>query len=288
VAILVLALAGLLALSSASTARSTGSRTRGSANAKGQPKCGDTIIADITLHKDLVDCPNNGIVIGADNITLDLNGHLIDGDGTPTAGCDNEKEFCDTGVVNERHDGVTVIHGSIRQFGGGVTLFAVRQNRLQDISTSRNHFVGIQFFNASQSLVRDSFGIGPDEEIGLGLFSSKHVRIVHNSFRNDADTGIKVAGGTRNLLDRNQIRGAGRDGVTVDAHAKHTLLRRNRASHSGDDGFDVEGPTTKLTQDRAVGNHDLGIEAVRGLIDGGGNKASGNGDRRQCIHVVCN
>jgi hypothetical protein len=113
-AALVLALAGLVAFSSASTARSTGSRARGSAKGgKGQPKCGDTITTDTTLHKNLVDCPNNGIVIGADKITLDLNGHLIDGDGTPTSGCENEKEFCDVGVVNERHGGVTVMHGSI-------------------------------------------------------------------------------------------------------------------------------------------------------------------------------
>jgi hypothetical protein len=40
--------------------------------------CGDTITADTTLDSDLVDCPNNGIVIGADDITLDLNGHMIE------------------------------------------------------------------------------------------------------------------------------------------------------------------------------------------------------------------
>ncbi len=50
-------------------------------------KCGDTITTDTTLHKDLVNCPNNGIIIGADNITLNLNGHTIDGDGKPFAGC---------------------------------------------------------------------------------------------------------------------------------------------------------------------------------------------------------
>jgi hypothetical protein len=269
-------------------ARSTGSRTLGSPKGRGQPKCGDTITTDTTLHKDLVDCPNNGIVIGADNITLDLNGHLIDGDGTPTSGCDNEKEFCDTGVVNERHDGVTVMHGSIRQFGGGVTLFAVRQNRLQDISTSGNHFIGIQLFNTSRSLVQDSSGYGPNEELGLGLFSSHHVRIAHNSFRKTAFNGIVVSGGGRNLVAHNQINGAGKDGVAVDAEAKHTLLRRNRASRSKDDGFDVEGPTTKLTSNRAVRNRDLGIEAMRGVIDGGGNIARHNGDPRQCTHIACN
>ena len=47
----------------------------GAEAANKQPSCGDTITADTTLDSDLVDCPNNGIVIGADDITLDLNGH---------------------------------------------------------------------------------------------------------------------------------------------------------------------------------------------------------------------
>src|SRR5436190_10859883 len=34
--------------------------------------CGDTITTSTTLDSDLVNCPNNGVVIGADNITLDL------------------------------------------------------------------------------------------------------------------------------------------------------------------------------------------------------------------------
>jgi hypothetical protein len=49
--------------------------------------CGDTITTDTTLEADLIDCPSNGVVIGADDITLDLNGHVIDGDGTEFADC---------------------------------------------------------------------------------------------------------------------------------------------------------------------------------------------------------
>jgi nitrous oxidase accessory protein NosD len=283
--------AGLAAASGA--AKSPNAGAGGGAKAKGQPKCGDTITADTKLHKDLVDCPNNGIVIGADSITLNLNGHLVDGDGSLTAGCDSEKEFCDTGIVNEGHNGVTVMQGSIRQFGGGVTLFTVRQNRVQDVSTSGNHFNGIQLFNATRTLVRDSSGNGPDEEIGLGMFSSHHVRVVHNSFRNTATQGIVVSGGARNLLEGNEIRGVGKkaprdgDGITVDVEARHTILRRNSAIKSRDDGFDVEGSTTKLAKNRAVRNGDLGIEAVRGVIDGGGNIAHHNGDRRQCTNIAC-
>ena len=56
-----------------------------------QVSCGETITADTTLDSDLVNCPNHGIVIGADGVTLDLNGHLVDGDGTPAADCDNQQ-----------------------------------------------------------------------------------------------------------------------------------------------------------------------------------------------------
>jgi hypothetical protein len=82
--------------------------------------CGDTITTDTTLDSDLVNCPNNGIVIGADNITLDLNGHTIDGDGRRVDSCP-EGEDCDVGMLNRTgYNGLTFVGGTIRQFGAGV------------------------------------------------------------------------------------------------------------------------------------------------------------------------
>ena len=68
---MILVLAGVVALSGAEAASNV--------------SCGDTITTDTTLDHNLVNCPNNGIIIGANNITLDLNYHTIDSDGTP--GC---------------------------------------------------------------------------------------------------------------------------------------------------------------------------------------------------------
>jgi hypothetical protein len=88
-------------------------------------RCGDTITTDTTLDSDLVNCPNNGIVIGAANITLDLNGHTIDGDGTPVATCP-EGEACDVGVLNRAGYGrLTIVGGTIRQFGVGIVVAGV-------------------------------------------------------------------------------------------------------------------------------------------------------------------
>jgi parallel beta-helix repeat protein len=372
--ILALAVVGLMVLSG------------GQAVAVQQVSCGDTITTDTTLHKDLANCPNNGIVIGADGVTLDLNHHRIDGDGTPAAGCDPETEFCDIGVLNLGHDGVTVMHGSVREFDAGAVVGEARHNRLLDISSSRNRFVGIVVFDSARSVVRGSSGSGSlerHEGAGLGLFDSDHVRILRNSFRHSAhvgivspesthnlikgnvfsrndDEGILMEGGERNQIRRNRfirngggitlgpgsrnviahnrvvrghdgiriekghgnlvadnvvvharragirlgishpliggahnvvrgnlVRGSRVDGLLVVKKDDHSLLKGNIAKGAGDDGLDVSNPTTKLTHNEARRNGDLGIEAVRGVIDGGGNKASGNGDPRQCTNIAC-
>src|SRR5215210_5001484 len=88
-------------------------------------KCGDTITADTTLDRDLSDCPSNGIVIGTDGITLDLNGHTISGNGKLVRRC-GRREICDVGVANDDHTGVTVRNGSVRRFAIGVGVMRVR------------------------------------------------------------------------------------------------------------------------------------------------------------------
>jgi hypothetical protein len=78
--------------------------------------CGDTITADVTLTADLTGCQDNGLVIGADNVTLDLNGHTIGGDGAPFASCQDGVD-CDVGVDNSAgHSGLRVTGGSVRGF----------------------------------------------------------------------------------------------------------------------------------------------------------------------------
>ena len=47
--------------------------------------CGQQISTDTVLDQDLVNCPNDGLDIAADNVTLDLGGHTIDGEGRGTA-----------------------------------------------------------------------------------------------------------------------------------------------------------------------------------------------------------
>ena len=379
----------LLAVVLALTVVALTALSRADAAAK-QLSCGATITTDTTLDSDLVDCPNNGIVIGADDITLDLNGHRIDGDGTEFADCP-KNTFCDVGVLDDRYDGVKIKGGSTREFGFGVWLAGARQSWVVDISSSRNVFFGAVVGRSSRSVIRDSsFSHNiPPEGDGIGLFGSDHIKIVDNSIKDNRGPGIHVDGSNGNLIegnvfthsspgvliggdrssdrgDGNEVRGnrfvrnsegilvgrgsrnviarnhLSRDGagigiekgrrnvvarnVVVDPRATGihlgldfpdgsiggvdniirrnvvkgsggdaflinkkgtSALRRNVASGAKDDGFDVESRSTRLAKNRAKHNADLGIQARRGVIDGGGNVARHNGDRRQCTHIAC-
>jgi hypothetical protein len=50
----------------------------------------------------------------------------------------------------------------------------------------------------------------------------------------------------------------------------------------------ARGSGGEFADNRANNNADLGIQAVPGVIDGGGNTAFGNGNPLQCLNVVCN
>jgi parallel beta-helix repeat protein len=369
------ALAGIVAVAAVSATPAT-------SKLPSEVSCGDTIVADTILDRDLVDCPSNGIVIGADNITLDLNGHTITGDGERFKGC-GSREFCDTGVVNDGHDGITLRDGSVRGFFAGVFVGKARDNRVLRVSSSGNKYFGFVIAESVRSVVRDSSGNNnpvPDGD-GIGVFASRHLRIVNNSFRrNDLGMHVKdstdiriegnrfernahmgivmeadrnevrgnhcarnrdhciAVGGSRNVIVGNRanrdnagiaidegrsnvvarnvvlrarrdgirlgwvdppiggiatvirsnvVRDSGRDAFVVSRYDRHSVLRGNLAIAAGDDGFDVNSPSAKLRNNRAIRNAELGIEAVHGVIDGGGNTARHNRDWRRCTNISC-
>src|SRR5215211_2870896 len=130
--------------------------------------CGETITADMTLDSDLINCPAHGIVIGADDITLDLNGHTVDGDG-------GEDDFGDFGIDNmDGHDGVTIEGGSIRQFGEGVEMDGARDNIVRDLATSHQLHAGI--FVLGSSDVRIEKNSVFSYAAGIVLARVSHVR----------------------------------------------------------------------------------------------------------------
>jgi parallel beta-helix repeat protein len=120
---------------------------------------------------------------------------------------------------------------------------------------------------------------GGDDRGGFGIILDGSIRttVKHNIVRaTGPGPGIYVAHldaptpPRNNRVIRNVTTSKNADGILVDPDAAGTVLLRNLAVHSGDDGIDVRAPGTAVTRNIANANHDLGISAVRGVIDGGG------------------
>jgi parallel beta-helix repeat protein len=358
--------------------------------AAASPTCGQTITRNTRLTADLRGCLGNGIVIGADDITLDLNGHTISGDNSPCA------ETCDFGVDNTvGHHADRVIGGTIRDFGvgilsdGGTGHMLIAHNHV-----SANTGAGIALFGSDGHTVVRNVVSGPSNGFAILLNAAGNSTIAHNAINHGNDEGISLFGGSsnnvvrhnvvrhsmggsidiigaRNRIEHNRIADNG-DGIILSDDASHdntiqhnvvtgtgffgaadtggfgtildgaddntvndntviggrgsailvlqldsaTPAEHNVISHnlansklnsaifigngssetavnhdiaygSGHEGIEVTAPATTLTANTAFANHDLGIQAVAGVIDGGGNRAFANGDPTQCLNINC-
>jgi hypothetical protein len=96
--------------------------------------CGQTITVNTTVDNDLT-CPSgNGLVIGANGITLDLNGHTI-------AGSENIGTGGGVGIVISGRTGATVRNGTVTGFKGvGVSLSGSSGVLLSDLDVSAQPF----------------------------------------------------------------------------------------------------------------------------------------------------
>jgi parallel beta-helix repeat protein len=227
--------------------------------------CGDTITADTTLTGDLVDCPSNGLVIGADDITLDLNGHTVAGDGTPVERCP-EDEPCDIGVVNDGHDRITVRNGSVSDFASGVFLGRARHNRVLNVSSSRNQYFGFIIAQSARSRVRSSSGDDnpePDGD-GIGIFASHHLRILDSSFRRNA-LGMHVEKSTHIAIERNRFSRNSEIGILMEADRNE--VRGNLCTRNGDCIVVGPGNRNVIVGNRVHrGSGGIAIEKGRGNV----------------------
>jgi nitrous oxidase accessory protein NosD len=245
--------------------------------------CGMRIKHDFTLHRNLRNCRGDGLVVVADNVTVNLRGHTIDG----------RRRRSSVGVRVTGVHGVTVRRGRIKQFGMGMLLVGTTHARILRNRISGSFDEGIFTDEASSHLFIahnriNTSGIRSGALWADGIDArGDAVRVVSNAVWHNHDDGIDVNGTDLSVFG-NLVVGNVHDGIDVDGH--DALVRRNRSLRNGDDGVGVSRLATSVTirDNVLVGNADLGVQPVAGtFVDGGGNRASGNGDTRQCVRVVC-
>ena len=198
-------------------------------------QCGSTILADVTLDQDLA-CASGGLIVGADHIKINLQGHSITGTG---AGA-----------------GITVIgRTDVTIFGGTIDGF----------------FTGVLINASSNVVVKDSVlranVDGVDAQAG-----SSGVTIKANDFIANTTRGIMLRGGVSAADVKNNTFTGNRVGILLFGPTS-TTVKDNTLSGSTLAAIRVNFPATgNLVLANTIFSNPAGIEFLAGASGG----AAGN------------
>lgn len=252
----------------------------------GQLICGQTITESVTMTSDLIDCPYNGIIIGADNITIDGNGHTIDGIGNGS------------GIALSGRKGVSVKNLEVTQFSIGVSLYnafdndishntLVGNNRGVRLASSNNNIINMNIIldsflairilsNSNDNIITNNIVSGTtsnsinlqysndnivdnntvsNNAFGIDLYQSNDNTITNNTVTNNY-YGIRIILSKENTVKKNEAENNWRDGFYVDAMSSENTIQGNNSTNNKWYGFrDYSiGEGTSDTANKYMGN----------------------------------
>ncbi len=270
------------------------------------------------------DDPLTGVVIAANGITLDLNGFTIQGPnggeqvgdqwGIHTNGTYRSVTI-KNGAVDGFSEGLSIglSNSKVHHLNSEGRLFlsghgnVVRDSYITDGDTGmevrgddnrvlRNAIFGgdgdgIDVSGARNSIVGNTALAFQGAGIYVNQFSD--VVIKHNDVSGSfgIGAGLEVLNGTGGVIADNAANDHDSStGIYVDA--TKLLIRKNETSRNDVAGLWVRGSGNTIRQNVANDNNPessatYGIRVEPGNIDGGGNRARGNGAPAQCLGVRC-
>ena len=192
----------------------------GAASAAQPLTCGQTITHDTTLHADLGPCPGDGLVIGADNVTLDLNGHSVTGPGWDQY----------VGIKDDLgHHGTVIENGEVHGFERQIVLDDTDYSRVSGITQC----------------------CGSDDG-GIEVYGS-HNLIAHNDVELTFDV---IVSGSKNRVRHNHVL-SGNGGLIVSGRGN--LVAANSERY-GEGGVQVSGAGSVIRENILRGGYDASLQ----------------------------
>lgn len=253
------------------------------AAAKSALHCGQTITASTKLTHDLVGCPGTGLVVGADNITIDLNGHSIRGVNAPGS----------IGIADDGHAGLTVKHGAIADFFvDGVRLHDAAHSVVRDLRIVRIGAGGAEPVTSAGVLIDGSAGVKVTgsfisnavqafQSDGIDILGSPGAVIRGNRVVRNNWNGVVAIESPHSQLVRNVLDGNGNQGLEVNAGSDAIVVARNIARGNAQSGLVVGAVHgARIVDNRLSGNNGAGqfsFDLIDSLIAGNVSRDNGEG-----------
>jgi parallel beta-helix repeat protein len=193
-----------------------------------------------------------------------------------------------TGILSKGRSNVLIKNGTVDNFMTGIRIQnadrkAKSTTRIDSVTVTQGWTVGIEVLSSTRVSIANSSL--PSNETAMSFQSTSQSAVYNTTFSLN-QAAFYLTGGDGNRLRRNKVTD-NYDGFIVDDATTNTLIELNTFESNSADGLRVDSPSATLIDNTANDNGDLGIRAVAGVTDGGGNTATGNGDPAQCTGVVC-
>jgi parallel beta-helix repeat protein len=176
--------------------------------------CGQVVEGLVELNSDL-NCTGDGLIVGANDTTIRLNGHTIRG-----LGPDSSK----LGISVGNEDGVRIEgKGTIEQFqvgifasgakGTSITLVSLRGNQIAVSST------GTEDLQAMKNKITQN-------NIGVASHSSSGLELTHNHVTGNQLDGITLMNTDGSVISKNDVR-ENHNGIFVDSESNGNRIESN-------------------------------------------------------------
>ncbi len=154
------------------------------------PLCGTMVVSNTSLSEDIVNCPANGLEIGANGVTLDCQGHRLTGQGAGMGIVVTDKkgvvikncqvEAFDRGVYFDYTYQSQVASSRFQENNIGLSLWYSRSNSLRSNTIYRNQIYGFELVATGGNTIRSNWVI--ENEMGIGIRASQNNVIMNNFF----------------------------------------------------------------------------------------------------------
>ena len=217
--------------------------------------CGQVIKQSVKLTANL-DCKTDGIIVGADGITIDLNGFTLSGPGEKSS---------KVGIMFADNDGVTVQGpGTIQNFQAGALFSGGEDNKISRVTFTENE-IAVFETGSKNVAIEDNLMFG--NSIGVAAHSSSGSKLTTNLFKSNDLAGVTLVNSANNELSMNTIQGSV-NGIFLDGQStKNNVNSNNVLQNRGVDLNNGNGLPTNIN-DNVFGDNNCNTSVPDGLCLG--------------------
>ncbi len=211
--------------------------------------CGSVVTTSVVLTADIGPCHNHAIIVGADNITIDLNGHQVFGQGGTVVAHQA------SGVFSDNHTGVHVTNGTIHSMYHGVRIRRGSNNLVTRITARGNQGGnGIVFETSTDNVARNNTIYSNGGFAGMATFNTNALppAAARNSFIDNIvfgnrSHGISIENGPGHVLRGNRVSNNTRDGISLFSGVSGVIVEANQVASNTLNGINVRAGTMENT-----------------------------------------